>query len=129
MRTIKVGQEAIFVKNGVEVRVTVVGANDPESFVIQTQDDNEPNMAVRKSELLPLKGPFFDIRGLVFTTSVKHPGEQGEIIKRGKGADGARFFCVQFSDDSTEWLNEHEVCIEVEATQVEERAEFQTNVL
>jgi hypothetical protein len=68
---------------------------------------------VLPSELLPVRGPYFDIRGLVFTTSMNHAGEQAEIVALGKGPKGKLFYCVKFTDESKEWLSEDDVFLEV----------------
>jgi hypothetical protein len=113
MAQFKVGDKAIFLSNGIEMEVQIVGGTPGGNYAVETTDGEHRTYMARPSTLLRLKGPFFDVRGLVFTTSVNHPGEQGEIIKQGKGSDGARFFCVQFSDGSAEWLKEHDLCIEI----------------
>jgi hypothetical protein len=114
MAQFKYGEKVNLELDGTEIEVKIVGSGNGLLRVEGMSKGKRVQYAVPPEDLLPLKGPFFDARGLVFTTSVNHPGEQGEIIKRGKGSDGARFFCVQFSDGSTEWLKEHEVCIEEE---------------
>jgi hypothetical protein len=114
MTEFKVGDKANFLANGSEIEVVVYGVSpNSDAVFVETVKDRRV-FEVQRRELLRVKGPFFDIRGLVFTTSVNHPGEQGEIVKRGKGPDNTGFFCVQFPDRSTEWLKEHEVCIEGE---------------
>ena len=115
MGQFKYGDKANLSLDGIEIQVKIVGSGSGLLNVEGTSAGKRVQYSVPPEDLLPLKGPFFDVRGLVFSTSVNHPGEQGEIIKRGKGADGARFFCVQFSDSSMEWLKEHEVCIEEDA--------------
>jgi hypothetical protein len=115
MAQFKYGDKVNLEVDGIEVEVKIVGSSGNGLLHVEgTSQGKRLQYSVSPDDLLPLKGPFFDVRGLVFTTSANHPGERGEIIKRGKGTDGARFFCVQCSDGSTEWLKEHEVCIEVE---------------
>jgi hypothetical protein len=103
-------------KNGQEVKVQIVDQQEHGRYVVQLYDEdglvNGPPQQAEPSSLLPLRGPYFDIRGLVLTTSSAHPGELGEIVKKGSSKAGAAFFCVLFADGTSEWLSEDQVFID-----------------
>jgi hypothetical protein len=103
-------------KNGEEVKVQIVDKQENGRFVVQLYGEdglvNGPPQQAEPSSLLPLRGPYFDIRGLVLTTSSAHPGEIGEIVKKGSSKAGKAFFGVLFADGSSEWLGEDQVFID-----------------
>lgn len=102
--------------NGREVRVRIVDQQENGRYVVQVYDENGlvngPVQQAEPSSLLPLRGPYFEVRGLVLTTSPAHPNETGEIIKTASSKGGKAFFLVQFADGATEWLSEDQVFIE-----------------
>jgi hypothetical protein len=103
-------------KNGQEVKVQIVDRQESGRFVVQLYDEdglvNGPPQQAEPSSLLPLRGPYFDIRGLVLTTSAAHPGEPGEIVKKGGNKAGGAFYSVLFADGTSEWLSEDRVFID-----------------
>lgn len=102
--------------NGQEVKVQIVDILENGRFVVQIYDEqgvvNGPLKQAEPSALLPLRGPYFEVRGLVLTTSSKHPGEIGEIVRLGTSKSGKAFYFIQFADGSGEWLSEDHVFIE-----------------
>ena len=105
-------------KDGREVRVRIVGQQDNGRYVVQVYDEDgrvqETTQQVEPSSLLPLRGPFFEVRGLVLTISAGHSSEVGEIVKTATSKSGMAFYCVRFADGTSEWLNEDQVFIEDE---------------
>jgi hypothetical protein len=103
-------------KNGQEVKVQILDQQENGRYVVQVYDEdglvNGPPQQAEPSSLLPLRGPYFDIRGLVLTTSSAHPSEIGEIVKKGSSKAGKTFYCVLFADGSSEWLSEDQVFID-----------------
>jgi hypothetical protein len=103
-------------KNGQEVKVQIVDQQENGRYVVQLYDEeglvNGPPQQAEPSSLLPLRGPYFDIRGLVLTTSPAHPGELGEIVKKGSSKAGKAFYSVLFADGTSEWLSEDQVFID-----------------
>lgn len=103
-------------KDGREVKVRIVDVNDNGRYVVQIYDDEDkpqgPTQQAEPSSLLPMRGPYFDVRGQVMTTSAAHPGEIGEIVKTGSSKSGRAFYCVQFADGTSEWLNEDQVFLD-----------------
>jgi hypothetical protein len=103
-------------KNGQEVKVQILDQQEHGRYIVQVYDEdgqvNGPPQQAEPSSLLPLRGPYFDIRGLVLTTSSAHPGEIGEIVKKGSSKGGKAFYCVLFADGSSEWLSEDQVFID-----------------
>jgi hypothetical protein len=69
---------------------------------------------VEASRLMPLRGPYFAIRGQVLTTSSSHSGEAGEIVGTGFNKSTKSFFKVRFSDGVVEWFSEDQVFIDDE---------------
>jgi hypothetical protein len=112
----KPGDEAnAIAQNGQEVLVKVMGVTQSGDYLVAVIDEtgmvDGPSQTVRKSRLLRLRGPYFDVRGQVVTTSSVHPGEIGEIIALGSGLS-KRFFHVRFQDGATEWFSEDQVFAE-----------------
>jgi hypothetical protein len=103
-------------KNGQEVKVQILDQQENGRYVVQLYDEdglvNGPPQQAEPSALLPLRGPYFDIRGLVLTTSPAHPGELGEIVKKGSSKAGKAFYSVLFADGTSEWLSEDQVFID-----------------
>ncbi len=103
-------------KEGREVKVRIVDQQDNGRYVVQVYDeDGQPQGSTQQAEpssLLPLRGPYFDVRGQVLTTSAAHPQEVGEIVKTGTSKSGKAFYCVQFADGLSEWLSEDQVFID-----------------
>jgi hypothetical protein len=102
--------------NGQEVKVQILDQHENGRYVVQVYDENGlvngPPQQAEPSSLLPLRGPYFEVRGLVLTTSSSHPNETGEILKTASGKGGKAFFFVQFADGTSEWLSEDQVFIE-----------------
>jgi hypothetical protein len=103
-------------KNGHEVKVQILDQQENGRYVVQIYDEddlvNGPPQQAEPSSLLPLRGPYFDIRGLVLTSSPAHPDEIGEIVKKASNKAGKAFYNVQFADGSSEWLSEDQVFID-----------------
>lgn len=95
------------VQSVMENGYSVVQTYAPEGSLVGNQ------WTLPTDKLLRLKKPFFGVRGLVFTSSLNHPDEEGEIITLGNGPKGKQFYRVQFADGATEWFGEDEVLIEV----------------
>lgn len=102
------GQRAVAVVNGEEVPGEIVGLVDGQYAV--RLDDGQV-LVLRPESVLRVKGPFFGIRGLVYTTSPTHPDEQGEIIALGRGPNNKNFCRLRFGDGASEWLSEDNVLI------------------
>lgn len=109
----KAGDRAIVVVDGTEVEAELLGfwGTPEQGYMVQLAGSGEIQQ-LPKERLLPVKAPFFDVRGLVFTTSSLHPGEQGEIVSIGRGPKGKMFYRVKFADGSTEWISEDGILIE-----------------
>jgi len=58
-----------------------------------------------------VKGPFFDIRGQVYTTSSSHNDQIGEIVELRTSKSGKLFYKVMFDDNAVEWFSEDQVFI------------------
>ena len=118
------GERANCIVNGQELEVVVLGTA-PQTAGNQTvyvvQHNGSQTFTRPESKLLPLKGPFFDVRGLVLTTSPNHSNEIGEIISIGKNPGKLRFFKVRFNNGDTEWFSENQVFVE---TQSEQQQQF-----
>jgi hypothetical protein len=103
-------------KEGQEVKVKIVDQQENGRFVVQVYDEHGeaqgPTQQAEPSSLLPLRGPYFEVRGQVLTTSATHPNEIGEIVKTGTSRSGKAFFWVQFADGTSEWFNEDKVFID-----------------
>lgn len=69
---------------------------------------------VIRVHLMLKKGPFFDIRGQVYTTSMSHHDQIGEIIALGKSKSDKLFYKVKFADDAVEWFSEDQVFLQTE---------------
>jgi hypothetical protein len=111
MARFNVGNMANCVENGVEIEVCVIGmSTEKDVYYVRTIDDK--TLAVPANGLLRTKGPFFDIRGIVLTTSIDHPDEQGEIVALGIGPKGRIFYRVRFADRSSQWLSEDDVFLQ-----------------
>jgi hypothetical protein len=117
MATIQKGDFAnAIAANGQEVKVRILDQHENGRYVVQVYDEegnvNGPPQQAEPSSLLPLRGPYFDIRGLVLATSLAHPGETGEIVKKGSNKAGKSFYCVLFADGTSEWFSEDQVFID-----------------
>jgi hypothetical protein len=103
--------------NGSEatVRIDGVGASPEDCIVTELENDGSaagPPRRVRRQQLLRIKGPFFDVRGIVYTTSSVYRGEEGEIVPIGRGPKNQVFYHVKFANGATQWFSENEVLIE-----------------
>lgn len=105
-------------RDGSEATVRIDGFGSTQDTYIVTELEIDGIIAgprvVNREHLLRPKGPFFEVRGLVFTTSTLHPGEQGEIVALGHSPNNQAFYRVKFADGSTEWFSENDVVIENE---------------
>jgi hypothetical protein len=70
-----VGDRANYVSKNGEIEIEVIRGpvSGSQGLNVQTVDGGFRVFSVLQSELLPVRGPYFDIRGLVFTTSPKAP--------------------------------------------------------
>ena len=70
-------------RNGKKVKVRIVNQQHNGSYVVQVYDENnhveDRHELVKADRFLPPRGPYFDVRGEVSTTSLAHPSEAGEI--------------------------------------------------
>lgn len=107
------GDQGVVVISGEEVVVRVLGVLGEHAYMVQTEDSGKA-FQVLQTNLLRIKGPFFDVRGLVYTTSSAHPDELGEIITLGKGPKDQTFFRIKYADGKTEWLSDDEVLLEAQ---------------
>lgn len=109
--------------NGKEILVRVIGDNDHGAYPVQELDANGNLIGAswieKEQELLQLKQPGFRERGVVFTTSATHRGEQGEIVALGEGPNKQAFYRVKFADGHMEWFSERDVFIEVKDNSME----------
>lgn len=81
------------------------------------------NERVEARRLMPLRGPYFAIRGQVLTTSSSHPDEVGEIVGIGLSKSIKSFFKVQFRDGVSEWFSEDQVFIDDEVKRQYDKAQ------
>jgi hypothetical protein len=111
MKDLNVGDAVCYVYNGREYAGRII--SDPSiGEGVAVRNDDGLTETIHRAKLLRPKGPFFEVRGLVQTTSASHPGEVGEIIATGKNDTGKRFFHVQFKTDPTrEWISEDHLFI------------------
>lgn len=120
MKTFKQDDVAFVIdREGKEAKVNVLGREpDGSYFVIYIdgygRQTGIPPFRVKHGELLAPKGPYFDVRGQVLTTSPSHLGAVGEIVGTGSSKSGKGYFKVKFDDGSTEWFNEDQVFIDDE---------------
>lgn len=102
-------------KSGKEVRVRIESPLG-SGYLIRAYDENGnlagPPERVKSEQLLRLRGPFFDIRGQVLTSSKQHPNEVGEIIALAETPTGRTYFHVQFNDGASEWFDDDNVLIQ-----------------
>jgi hypothetical protein len=114
----KAGDRANMLANGREIEVTVMSERIGDHYFVQ-EHDTLNTVQVNNSRLLPIRGPFFDVRGLVFTSRASRPNQQGEVIAKGHGpiiAGYAKtFYQIKFRDGSIEWVGEDEVLIQDKA--------------
>jgi uncharacterized protein YkvS len=118
MPQFKTGDDAnVIAKNGLEVKVNIEGDLNVGFVAVRVYDEsgNLTGQAekVNRNALLPLRGPFFGVRGQVLTTSPSHNDEEGEIIATAMSKSTKTFYKVQFKDGSVEWFNEDQVFIDV----------------
>ncbi len=109
MAGFQVNDEVRVIINGEEVRGKINGFNGPDAVIVRT--DNGTSL-IERAKLLRPKGPFFEIRGQVLTTSATHPGEVGEIISTGSSKSGKLFFEVLFKNGDAAWFDEDNVFID-----------------
>ena len=71
------GDKANCIRNGKEIEVITWGddpqhyANRERVFLVQAMGtDYDSTFTISESKLLPLRGPYFAVRGLVLTTSL-----------------------------------------------------------
>ena len=102
--------------NGEEGLVRIMGNINEGKYPVQSLDSKGTlaghAWTEKEHELLPIKKPGFNIRGLVFTTSASHRGEEGEIIALGEGPKNQAFYRVKFADGHAEWFSENDVFLE-----------------
>lgn len=116
----KNGDEAnVVLANGEEGLVQIIGDFIDGRYPVQSLDTKgdlaRQTWLEREDALLPTRKPGFNIRGLVFTTSTNHRGEEGEIIALGEGPKDQVFYRVKFADGHTDWFSEHDVFVETKA--------------
>jgi len=117
MHTFKPGDFANILRNGQEITVNIMGEVINGYCTVGRYDDgmfSGRKESVLVSTLLPLRGPYFEIRGQVLTTSPFHANEVGEIVGTGTSKSGKLFFNVRFGDGKNEWFNEDQVFIDDE---------------
>jgi hypothetical protein len=125
MRIFKQGESGYVVdRDGAEARVRVISRQGEGMYLVVWIDGyghqtGSPFLAANGKVLAP-KGPFFDIRGQVLTTSSSHPGEVGQIVGRATSKSGKTFFNVSFKDGTSEWFCEDQVFIDDEVRRVYE---------
>lgn len=126
MPTFKSGDFAnIRLPNGEEITVKIMGEVTNGLIPVGRYDDGSfsgRTENVSTDRLLPLRGPYFAVRGQVLTTSTAHPSEVGEIVGTGGSKSGKAFYRVQFSDGLSEWFNEDQVFIDDETKRAHEKA-------
>jgi len=114
--TFKVGDNAnAIAKNGQEVMVRVESQLGKD-YLIRTYDENGLFTGsierVGEDKLLPLRGPYYDVRGQVLTTSKQHPNEVGEIVALAESATGKAYYRIRFKDGSPEWFDGDNIFIQ-----------------
>jgi hypothetical protein len=121
MRQFNAGEDANVVSNYSEdVKVKIVSGPVSEHYTVRAYDKdddrllNEQLQNVHESRLRVLKGPHFEIRGQVLTTSTVHPNDIGEIVSIGTANSGKKFFKIRFSDKVEEWFGEDQVFVDDE---------------
>jgi hypothetical protein len=123
VRIFKRGEVAFVVgQNGVEGQVNVLERQADGSYLVVWFDSyghqtGNPFIAANGKVLAP-KGPFFDIRGQVLTSSSSHPSEIGQIVGTATSKSGKTFFNVRFDDLKSEWFSEDQVFIDDEVMRV-----------
>jgi hypothetical protein len=129
MRIFKATDDAFVVdNNGYEFKVRVMGCQgqgDGLSYFVQRfdrVDDSIGPFLVPHGKLLAPKGPFFDIRGQVLTTSASHPSEMGQIVGTATSKSGKPFFNVCFNDGKCEWFSEDQAFIDDEVKRAHDEA-------
>lgn len=102
-------------KDGQEVKVRIE-AKHGNGYLIRPLDENGLVTGtverVLEEQLLRVRGPFFDIRGQVLTTSKQHPNEVGEIVALGESPTGKQYYQIQFKDRSHEWFDADSIFIQ-----------------
>ena len=111
MANFKEGDRAAVRVGPNEISVTVIAKSGLQKYMVQSEDGS--GMEVHESNLLCHKGPFFHVRGLVFTTSSVHPDQQGEIVSVGVGPNDKKFYQVRFADNETEWFGDDQVFVKL----------------
>jgi hypothetical protein len=124
MARFKYDDRANVMVNGQELEVVVVSVNEERDLggnkkVVYYVNGGGQQFPVREARMLPLRGPYFDVRGLVLTISAKHPNEIGEIVSTGHSPAKTRYFKVKFQNGDIEWFNENEVFIEHQTKEAE----------
>ena len=117
MADYKLGDAVSIIRGGKEI-TGKVAEEKADGSVVFTGEDAYSTFTVHRSKLLRPKGPFFEVRGQVLTTSATHSGVVGEIIATGAGPmrgdqPGKRFFQVLFDGDpKADWFSEDQVFLE-----------------
>jgi hypothetical protein len=111
MQTFKDGEMANIRRDGKEVDVTVLHQSGTQVYLT---DGESRQYTVQVADVLPAKGPYFAVRGLILTASPRHPDEVGEIIATAYTPETSTrvYYKVMFSDGSTEWLSDDQIFIE-----------------
>jgi hypothetical protein len=110
MANFNIGDRAAVLVGKTEVAVVIIRKMDNDMYAVRYASGTD-TMTTSADKLLSPKEPYFAVRGSVYTTSVHHPGEQGEIVETGHGPDKQRFFFIQFQDGKREWLSANDVFI------------------
>ena len=119
MSGFKIGDTAVFLgQDGIEREMIIDGfGHDGAAMGIMDIGDGTSKLVRRDPRaLMRKKGPFFDIRGQVYTTSSSHSDQIGEIIALGKSKSEKLFYKVRFADDAVVWFSEDQVFLETAAS-------------
>ena len=102
-------------KDGQEVTVRIE-SKVGDVYFIRTYDEDGLFKGgidrVEAEKLLPLRGPYYAIRGQVLTTSKHHPNEIGEIVAMAESASGKTYYQVEFKDEKAEWFDGDNIFIQ-----------------
>jgi hypothetical protein len=118
MTKFKSGDRANVLTRGGELTVKIISEELSGYYTVMLLDENGLHTGrtehMEASRLMPLRGPYFDIRGQVLTTSLSHPGEVGEIVGSGSSKTRRVLYKIKFSDGAIEWFHEDQVFIDDE---------------